>query len=58
MLKWALIFFVVAIVAAALGFGGIAGASASIAVTLFWVFLAVTVILFLVGLVTGRRTSL
>ncbi len=58
MLKWAVIFFVVAIVAAAMAFGGIAGASASIAVTLFWLFLAITVILFLVGLVSGRRTSL
>jgi uncharacterized membrane protein YtjA (UPF0391 family) len=58
MLKWALIFFVVAIVAAALGFGGLASAASGIAVILFWVFLAITVILFLVGLVGGRRTSL
>ncbi len=58
MLKWALIFFVVAIVAALLGLGNLAGAASGIAVTLFWVFLAVTVILFLVGLVSGRRTSL
>lgn len=59
MLKWALIFFVVALVAAALGFGGLASAASGIAVILFWVFLAVTVILFLVGLVGGRgRTSI
>jgi hypothetical protein len=31
MLKWALIFLVVALIAAFLGFGGIAGASAGIA---------------------------
>ena len=58
MLKWALIFFVVAIVAGGLGFGGVAGGAASIAYALFWLFLAITVILFLVGLVAGRRTSL
>ena len=39
MLKWAVIFFVVAIIAGALGFGGIAGASAGIAQILFYVFL-------------------
>ena len=55
MLKWALIFFVVAIIAAVLGFGGIAAGASSIAMILFWVFLAITVVLFLVGLVSGRR---
>ena len=58
MLKWALVFFVVALVAAALGFGGIATGASSIAIALFWIFLVVTVVLFLVGLVTGRRASL
>lgn len=58
MLKWALIFLVVAIVAGAMGFGSIQGVAAGTAVALFWLFLAITVILFLVGLVTGRRNSL
>ena len=58
MLKWALIFFVVAIVAGTLHMGNLAGAASGIAVILFWLFLAVTVILFLVGLVGGRRTPL
>ena len=39
MLYWALIFLVVALIAGALGFGGIAGASAGIAQILFFVFL-------------------
>ena len=39
MLYWALVFFVVAIVAAVFGFGGIASASAGIAQILFFVFL-------------------
>lgn len=47
MLGWALTFLVVALIAAALGFGGIAGASAGIAKILFFVFL----ILFAVSLV-------
>lgn len=58
MLRWAIIFLVVALVAALLGFGGIAGTAASIAVTLFWVFLAITVVLFLVSLLGGGRTTL
>ncbi|MBO6538209.1 MAG: DUF1328 domain-containing protein [Rhizobiaceae bacterium] len=51
MLYYAIIFFVVAIIAAALGFGGIAGASAGIAQILFYLFLAALVISLLVGLV-------
>ena len=47
MLYWALIFFVVAIIAAVFGFGGIASASAGIAQVLFFIFL----ILFVAGLV-------
>lgn len=39
MLYYALIFFIVAIVAAVFGFGGIASASAGIAQILFFVFL-------------------
>ncbi len=39
MLGWALTFLVAALIAAALGFGGIAGTSAAIAQTLFVVFL-------------------
>ena len=36
MLKWAIIFAVIALVAGALGFGGIAGAAAGIAKLLFF----------------------
>jgi uncharacterized membrane protein YtjA (UPF0391 family) len=45
MLRWALIFLVIALVAGLLGFGGIAGASVGIAKILFFVFL----VLFLVS---------
>jgi uncharacterized membrane protein YtjA (UPF0391 family) len=47
MLYWALTFFVVALIAAILGFGGVAIAAASIAKVLFFVFL----VLFLFSLV-------
>jgi uncharacterized membrane protein YtjA (UPF0391 family) len=43
MLGWALTFFVIALIAAIFGFGGIAGASAGIAQILFGVFLVLFV---------------
>jgi uncharacterized membrane protein YtjA (UPF0391 family) len=49
MLRWTLIFLVLALVAAAFGFGGIAIASAEIARIIFFVFL----VLFLVSLVSS-----
>lgn len=39
MLNWSVTFFIIAIVSAVLGFGGIAGGAASIAQVLFFVFL-------------------
>ena len=54
MLGWALAFFILAIVAAAFGFGGIAGASAGIAQLLFFIFLPLLVITFVVRAVRGR----
>lgn len=51
MLYYAAVFFVIAIIAAIFGFGGIAGASVGIAQLLFWVF----VILFVLSLIFGRR---
>jgi uncharacterized membrane protein YtjA (UPF0391 family) len=49
MLYWAAVFFVIALIAGALGFGGIAAASAGIAQILFYIFL----VLFLIALITG-----
>ena len=49
MLRWALAFFVIALIAAVFGFLGIATAAVSIARVLFFVFL----VLFLVSLVGG-----
>ncbi len=52
MLGWAITFLVIALIAAILGFGVIAGTAASVAKVLFVVF----IILFLISLVTGQRT--
>jgi uncharacterized membrane protein YtjA (UPF0391 family) len=49
MLRWALAFFIIALIAAVFGFGGIALAAAGIAKILFFIFL----VLFLVALVSG-----
>jgi uncharacterized membrane protein YtjA (UPF0391 family) len=55
MLRWALIFFIVAIVAAVFGFGGIAANAVGIARILFFIFLVLFVISLLTGLITGRN---
>ena len=51
MLYWAAAFFVIALIAGVLGFGGLSVQLAGIAQILFVVFL----ILFLVSLIMGRR---
>ncbi|MEL6617956.1 MAG: DUF1328 domain-containing protein [Pseudomonadota bacterium] len=55
MLRWALVFFLVAIVAAVFGFGGIASASAGIAQVLFFVFIVLFLIAIVANLVRGRQ---
>lgn len=54
MLGWALTFLVVALIAAALGFGGIAGTSAGIAQILFFVFIALFVIAMIARALRGQ----
>lgn len=54
MLGWALTFFILAIIAAAFGFGGIAGASAGIAQILFFVFLGLLVLSFAARAIRGK----
>lgn len=54
MFGWALVFLVVALVAALLGFGGIAGSAAGIAQILFWVGLVLFIGTVLIRLVSGR----
>ena len=52
MLGWAITFLVVALIAAILGFGVVAGTAAAVAKVIFAVF----IVLFLISLVTGQRT--
>lgn len=57
MLRAAILFFVIAIIAAILGLGGVAVISADLGKTLLYVFLALAVISFLIALGTGRRSG-
>ena len=57
MLRWSLAFFIFAIVAAVLGFGGIAAGASEIAKVLFFFFLVIFVVTLVWGLVTGRRAA-
>jgi uncharacterized membrane protein YtjA (UPF0391 family) len=54
MLRWAVIFLIIALAAAVLGFGALEGTAMWIAKVLFVVFL----VLFVISCVTGRRTPL
>jgi uncharacterized membrane protein YtjA (UPF0391 family) len=49
MLRWAVVFFVVAIVAGLLGFTSIAGSSMQIAKILFFIFIILAVAIFIFG---------
>ena len=51
MLGWAVVFLIIALVAAVFGFGGIAAASAGISKLLFFIFL----VLFVISLLFGWR---
>lgn len=53
-LKWALIFLLISIVAGVLGFTGISAASADIARFLFYVFVVIFLVLLILGLTIFR----
>jgi uncharacterized membrane protein YtjA (UPF0391 family) len=55
MLKWAVVFLLIAIVAGVFGFTGIEQASASIAKVLFGIFLVLFVGALVIGLVVGSK---
>lgn len=57
MLYWAVVFLIVGIVAAALGFGTIAGASFAIAKFLAVLFLILFVVFLILGLTAARKIS-
>ena len=55
LLKWAAIFFLIAVIAAAFGFVGIAEGATDIAKVLFYIFLAIFVVVLIAGLVVGGK---
>ena len=55
MLRYALIFLVIALIAAALGFGGLAGTAVGIAKLLFYIFIILFVVGLIMHLVRGNR---
>ena len=55
LLKWALVFFVVSIIAALFGFTDIAAATADVARILFYIFLVIFIVLLVLGLVVSGR---
>ena len=57
MLRWALIFFIVSIVAGVFGFTGIAAGSVAIAKTLFFLAIALFAVFLIAGLTIGRAIS-
>ncbi len=54
MLKWALIFFIISVIAGAFGFTNISAAAGGIARILFFVFIVIFVILLILGLMAGE----
>jgi uncharacterized membrane protein YtjA (UPF0391 family) len=54
MLGWIVTFLVVALIAAALGFGGIAGTAVGLAKLVFYVFLVLFLMSLVYSLATGR----
>jgi uncharacterized membrane protein YtjA (UPF0391 family) len=57
MIKWAIIFAVISVIAGLFGFTGIAADSAAVARILFYIALAIFVLLLVIGVVVGRKVS-
>lgn len=57
MLRWALFFFIFALMAALFGFGGLAGTAAGIAQILFYIGLVLFLVTLLYGLFSSKRTG-
>lgn len=57
MIKWAIIFLVIGLVAGALGLTGVAGVSMGIAKFLFVTALLIAIVLFVLGVTVFRRIT-
>jgi uncharacterized membrane protein YtjA (UPF0391 family) len=57
MINWSITFFLMAVIAAVLGFGGLAGTFVSIAKFLAILFVVLFVASLIYGIITGRRVT-
>ena len=57
MIKWAIIFAIIGVIAGVLGFGGIAGGAMGIAKFLFWAGIIVAVMLFVLGMTIAKKVT-
>ena len=54
LLKWALILFIISLIAGGFGFSGVSAAAGGIARILFFIFIVLFVILLIAGLTVGK----
>ena len=57
MLHYAIVFLVIALIAALFGFTGISEGAADIAQLLFYIFLGIMLVLFILGMITYRSVT-
>ena len=57
MIKWAIIFAIIGLIAGVLGFTGVAGAAMGIAKFLFWAAVIIAVVLFLLGVTIFKKIT-
>jgi len=57
MIKWAIIFAVIALILAILGFGGLAGAFFDLAKILFWIAVIIAALLFVLGFTIYKKIT-
>ena len=57
MIKWAIIFAIIGLIAGLLGFTGLAGAAMGIARFLFWAAVIIAVVLFLLALTIFKKIT-
>ncbi len=57
MIKWAIIFAIIGLVAGVLGFGGVAGGAFGIAKFLFWAAIIIAAIFLVLGLTIYKKVT-
>ena len=57
MIKWAIIFAIIGLIAGALGFGGLAGGAFGIAKFLFWAAIIIAAIFLVLGLTIYKKIT-